>query len=142
MTSLRAAIITEALTWEETPYHHHACLKHVGVDCIHLIVGIAKAVGVLDASYTPPIYSEQWHLHNTRELLKEGILACGGTPTTQPAPGDILLFRFALAASHAAILLPGQFIIHAVMNKRVTRQRYTIAWQKRFDSAYRFPGVR
>lgn len=140
--TLRDQIIAEALSWEGTPYHHHACLKHVGVDCIHLIVGIAKAVGVLDASYGPPIYSQQWHLHNTHELLREGILACGGTLTAHPESGDILLFRFALAASHAAILLPGEFIIHAVLNKKVTRQRYTMSWQKIFDSAYCFPGVR
>jgi NlpC/P60 family putative phage cell wall peptidase len=141
MTSIRAAIITEAEQWEGTPYHHLASLKHIGCDCIGYIIGIAKSVGVLAADYVPLPYSPQWQLHNTRELLKEGIIACGGHPTVQPAPGDILLFRFGLTASHSAILLPDNSIMHAVLNKRVMRQRLTQAWRQKLDSAYCFPGV-
>lgn len=143
LSSLRAAILAEALTWEGTPYHHLACLKGRGCDCIGYIIGIAKGVGVLAADYTPPVYSPQWHQHNTRELLKEGIMATGGTAVllAEAQPGDILLFRFALAASHAAILLPEDRMIHAVLNKCVLRQRITQAWRQKLDGAYAFPGV-
>lgn len=141
MSTLRLRIIAESITWTGTPYHPLASLKGIGTDCIGYIIGIAKAVGVLDQAYAPPTYSPQWHLHNTRELLREGIEDCGGRVTAHPEPADILLFHFALTASHAAILLPENFLIHAVLNKRVLRQRYTSAWRMHYAGAYTFPGV-
>lgn len=46
ITVTRQQFITKAREWVGTPYHHQARLKHVGCDCIGLIVGVAREFGI------------------------------------------------------------------------------------------------
>jgi cell wall-associated NlpC family hydrolase len=90
------------------------------------------------------MYTRDWHLHNSTELLMQGIEALGGLRVALSAiqPGDILLFRYAHAASHAGILLPGPRLIHAKRQAgRVICHRFTLAAHPELDAAYVFPGV-
>ena len=41
-----SALLTEARSWLDTPYHHQGRLKGVGVDCIGLIIGVAHALNL------------------------------------------------------------------------------------------------
>jgi hypothetical protein len=41
--AMRAAVVKEALTWLGTPYHHHARVKGVGVDCARLLCAVYEA---------------------------------------------------------------------------------------------------
>ncbi len=43
-------IITEARSWLETPFHHQGRVRGVGVDCIGLIVEVARALKLPSAS--------------------------------------------------------------------------------------------
>lgn len=137
----REALCAEASTWVGTPYHHLQHAKGLGADCIGLIIGIAKAVGILASHWQPWTYSAEWHVHNSEELLRGGVLQYGCTPVAVPQHGDILLFRFAHAAAHSAILMPGNTMIHAVLNKQVRQEPFAAKWRDIFDSAYAFPGV-
>ena len=142
-SSLRDAIITEALTWDKVPYIHGQHSRH-GCDCVGLLIGVAKAVTLLPETYQPCIYTSDWHCHNSTELLKQGIEALGGLPIALQdiQPGDILLFRYAHAASHAGILLPGPRLIHAKRQaRRVICHSFTPAAHPELDCAYAFPGV-
>lgn len=73
-----------------------------------------------------------------------GILAaCGCTPVgwEDKQPGDVLTFRFGLTVSHAAILLPGNELVHALVDKGVVRQPLVGSWVALHDRAWVFPGV-
>lgn len=142
--TLRERLIQEALTWEDTPYHHHAALKGVGCDCVGLIRGVAKAVGLV--AYEPQYYSPQWGQHNDDERLLGALeeLGCLRRDPELALPGDCLLFQFGKTCSHAALLVSSAplRIIHASLKDgRVVHQTITRTLQLRWRHAYVLPGV-
>lgn len=117
---IRNQIIEEARTWLGTPYHHCADVKGAGVDCLMLLVRVYAKLGLIDQSIDPRPYSPQWHLHRGDELYMQGVLGSGAAETGAPRPGDVGLWKFGRAYSHAAILITpldaGGEIIHALMD--------------------------
>jgi len=94
--------------WLDTPFRHKAGVKGVGCDCIHFVAKVFEEMGMLTwKKDLIPNYSFDWHLHNSRELLAEGIeqnlnvekLSLDNSKMN----GDILLFHYGKAASHASI---------------------------------------
>lgn len=118
MTNARELVCSIALTWLGTPYHHHARIKGVGVDCVHLICAVTEAAGV-----APPIdpgwYERTWHLSRNEELYMHE-LDRWAQRTDEPRPGDIVLFKYGRTYSHAGIMLPGGEVVHA-LNRGVHR---------------------
>jgi cell wall-associated NlpC family hydrolase len=123
MLSIREQIVQEARTWLGTPYHHCADVKGAGVDCAMILVRVYAACGLLPASFDPRPYSPQWHLHRGEELYQAWIAAAGAIETGSPRAGDVGLWKFGRAYSHAAILVDSGAgeIIHALKDAgRVT----------------------
>lgn len=108
---VRDRICAEALTWLGTPYHNHARLRGVGVDCINLLAGVFEAVGVASVGQLPH-YAQQWHLHQGDEVFAQG-LDLHARRVELPEPGDVVLFRFGRTHSHAGIWLDGDRFVHA-----------------------------
>ena len=50
-------IVAEARTWVGTPYHHQGRLRGSRVDCVGLILGVGRALSILDIS------PEDWKRH-------------------------------------------------------------------------------
>lgn len=122
----RSAVVDEALTWLETPYHNHGRVKGVGVDCLQILLGV-----YVDAlKMRPPIdidnYAPQWHLHRSEELYLQGLESAGALPVQSPALGDIALFKFGRTFSHAAIVVEegaDPLMLHAYIGAGVIRTR-------------------
>ena len=141
----RLRIVAEALTWEGTPYHHQACVKGVGVDCAMLLVGIARACGLIAPQWAPQPYSPEWHYHQVAEVLESTILALGGVRYRclhQRQPGDIVTFRLGVQQpmSHAGVILPEGQILHALAGRSVVRHALRGRWHHALAAAYAFPG--
>src|SRR6266478_895343 len=96
-------IVTEAMAWRGTPFHHSASLKCVGCDCVGLLIGIGKGVGIIAPAWRPPVYSREWHVHKNEELLRQTMeaLGCLPVPLEERQPGHILTFQFGKVLSHA-----------------------------------------
>lgn len=140
----RADICAEALTWLETPWHHRACVKHVGTDCVRLHEGVCKALGLLVMEWEPPHYSATWHFHQNQDVLQQVLTEVGAvlTPLGTAQPGDLLGFVFGRVTSHLALLLPDNYIIHAARDQgKVVRHTLAAEWVKRLRVAYALPGV-
>ena len=96
-------------SWDDTPFRHHCGVKGKGTDCIHFVVRVFEEMGILSIDKKRiPSYPKDWHLHNTRELLSEGIEKNFDTKKinikkTSLKNGDVVLSHFGRAASHAAI---------------------------------------
>lgn len=130
--ALRALIVQEALTWLDTPYHHHARVKGAGVegagvDCAQILLAVyVDALGL-----APPLdvgtYSTQWHLHRGEEVYLQWLERAGARRVQTPAPGDIAMFMFGRTHSHSAIYLgPDEgLFIHAYVELGVIRSRLT-----------------
>lgn len=112
-TFARAAVVTEAIAWLGTPYHHRARLKGVGVDCAQLVLGVYAGVGLIEAFDTGD-YPPDWHLHRDGEryLTVVQSLAVEIDPA-DIQPGDVLLFKFGRAFSHGAIVTAWPQVVHA-----------------------------
>lgn len=145
MTLQRAQIWQTALTWLGTPFHDLACLKgpRGGVDCGQFIVGVAKELGVLPFTWKCPVYSPERQLHQREDMMSPILASCGCTPVPWEArqAGDVVTFCIGLTISHAAFLLPGNELVHAVVDKGVVRQPLQGSWVALHDRAWAFPGV-
>lgn len=77
----RAAVAQEALAWLGTPYHHHARIKGVGVDCAQIdrdnIPG--AALDALIAQQAGEPWQQTWVLadNTTATLDAAGMIAVG-----------------------------------------------------------------
>lgn len=43
---MREQIIAEAKEWINTPFHLHGRVKHIGCDCIGLVIGVAQSLNL------------------------------------------------------------------------------------------------
>ena len=110
----RAAIVAEAISWERTPYHPHARVKGVGVDCAMLPALVFEATG--HCPEVNPEYSEQWMNHRDEELyLAEIRKWAREIDREQLGSGDLVVWKFGRVYSHSAIVIDPPIVIHAVI---------------------------
>ena len=143
--STSAKIIEAALSWVGTPYHHQQRLKGVGVDCAHLVAGVAIDAGLLSPDVILPMdYSPQWNLHNEEQMLLGHLEQFGCQQKDTAAPGDIICFTIGRAVGHLGILISETQYVHAqnmVKPYQVTVNTLSDKWSRRHTHTYSFPGV-
>jgi len=110
---MREAIVTEALTWLRTPWHHRACVKGAGTDCVFFLVGVFNAVGITSISGDDIIYYPQDIMMHRNEETVLDIISRYGNEVYKPKMGDVAVWRFGRIFSHAAIVIDWPQIIHA-----------------------------
>lgn len=141
-------IVTEALTWVGTPYHHQACVKGVGVDCAMLVAGVANAVGI-EVLNTPTNYSTQWNLHNEDPWLIRVLeeYGCKQVPIEETKPGHIICFKVGHTFGHLGIMVSDTTFVHACIQRKsrgselgvVTHVTLGAEWKRRHLATYEFP---
>jgi NlpC/P60 family putative phage cell wall peptidase len=139
----RAQIVSEAREWIGTPWKHQASVKGVGCDCIGLIRGIARAVGLTDPFVTGEAARFAGYGRTPdADLLLE---ACGDyLDPGQGALGDILVMRFEKEPQHFALIscLAPRRIIHAYAQARkVAENGMDRLWLSRIVRTYSFRGI-
>lgn len=117
----RALVIHEAHRWLNTPYHHQGRVLGVGVDCATLLCEVYEAAGVIP-HVDPTPYPPDWHLHRESERYL-GWLQQYGHEVDEPAPGDVIVWRFGRCFSHGAILCENGNIIHSYLGEGVRLER-------------------
>ena len=118
---MEAAIVTEARTWLNTPYHHQGRVKGVGVDCAMILCEVYHAVGLIPY-IDPTPYPMDWMLHHSDEKYL-GWVAQFGDQVKDPQPADIAVYRFGRCISHAGIVVGWPNIIHAYRGQGVVLGR-------------------
>ena len=137
-------VVEKAREYVGTPFHHQGRQKGVGIDCIGLIVCVAKELGiksrtdpnaqdVVDYGRVPDGKLLFWHLNE--HLL----------PVEQAAmqPGDIVCVAFDKHPQHVGIVGDyrhgGLSIIHAASKHgEVVETRLMFTAAMRFVAAFRF----
>jgi len=125
----RSAIVAEALSWVRTPYHHHARIKGVGVDCAQILCAVYEECGVIE-HVEPGNYAPQHHLHRDEELYIDWLQRCGAIEVQTPGLGDVALFHWGRTWSHAGIVValePEVSIVHSYIGHGVYCHRLTEA---------------
>lgn len=117
---LQSAIVSEAMAWLNTPYHHAANVRGAGIDCAMLLVEVFKAVGLVPDNLDPRPYPHDFHLHRDEERYL-GWLEKYADPIPEgssPQPGDVATFQFGRCVSHAGIVTRWPEIVHAYLENR------------------------
>lgn len=139
-------LIEEAESWIDTPYHHQAKLKGIGVDCCNFILAIAENCNIVKPIELAP-YNLMWHLHARHEMMLELLEKYGckkievdlTDPETWPI-GSILCLRYGRTCSHLALVLPELNIIHAAIDfGKVVKQPISDQYVVRAGSLYIYP---
>jgi NlpC/P60 family putative phage cell wall peptidase len=121
----REAVVAEARTWMHTPYHHHARIKGVGVDCAQLLCAVFEAVGLV-----PPVdtgfYAHDWHLHRNEEEFSAWLAKFARLmpPGAIKEAGDVILWRFGRTFSHGSIHVGEGLLIHSYIERGVIASRF------------------
>lgn len=106
-----------------TGFRHHCAVKGLGADCIHFVAKVYEEMGLLIwKKGLIPDYSVDFHLHNTRSLLKEALdskpagINLEAVPIENPMNGDIMIAFYGKTASHAMIYFDGYIYqsVHSV----------------------------
>jgi hypothetical protein len=130
----RRAVVEEAKTWLKTPFHHAACVKGAGVDCVYMPAAAYNAA--LGSEIVIPTYSPQWHLHQTGadgkhvELYLDNMKTSGFVELSDMDPefephdesnwvnaeksvGDLVVVKLARTYAHSAVIVDWPTIIQA-----------------------------
>lgn len=143
MTTTRPDIVTAARQWLDTPFHHQARLKGVGVDCIGLVIGVARELALIapdfDIAAYPRVPDGKTLLPLAREHMTE-------IERAVMQPGDVVVVSFDKDPQHFGILGDyrhgGLSIIHATSDPgRVIETRLMFSQQMKFVAAFALPGV-
>lgn len=130
-----ADIVAAARGWVGTPFHHQGRVKGAGVDCIGLVIGVARELGLLDG-YD---YTAYGRIPNPVVFGRE--LRANMDPVAGPAPGCVLWFAWSRAPQHVGIV-SDTGLIHAFATAgRVVETGLDPQWLARSRGAFRFRGV-
>lgn len=113
----RKAVTSEAISWVGTPYHSHARIKGVGVDCAMLPAAVYEAVGLIDR--VDPQYTQDWMMHKDEEQFISYITPWADEIDAASAkPGDLVVWKFGRVYSHSAIIIEWPLVVHAAVRGR------------------------
>lgn len=109
----RAAIVAEAMTWLNTPYHHRARAKGAGVDCAMILIGIFANVGLIK-EFEPDEYPRDWMLHREEDRFRATVrLHADQITLAEVQPGDVALYLVGKCYAHGAVVVGWPVILHA-----------------------------
>lgn len=132
---LRSELTAAALSMVGTPFHAQGRLPGVGLDCIGVVVCVAKACGipVQDKAAYPMRPNGELREHLNKQMVRV---------RDEPQEGDVLLMSFAGEPHHVAMMIDGGRIVHAYATvRKCVVQSFTDHWRAKVRAAYRFPGV-
>ncbi len=137
-TALRQEVIDFARTWLGTRWRHQGRTKGYGVDCIGLIVGVARELNLslFDTTQYTPVPDGVRLRAQCDELM---------TPLNSPLLGSVVLMQFKGPPQHLGFFSRQNGVdtlIHAyVVDRRVVEHPIDQQWRDRFLAFYDIPGV-
>ena len=139
----RADIVDEARAWVGTPYHHQACLRGIGADCLGLVRGIWCGLYGAEPEI-PPAYSPDWAEAGGQEtLLGAAARHMSAVAVADMKPADVIVFRFrrGVPAKHAAVLVTPTSMVHAAEGAAAAEVPLVPWWRRRIAGVFVFPGL-
>jgi cell wall-associated NlpC family hydrolase len=140
----RQAVVAAARKWIDTPFHHQARLKGVGVDCVGLVIGVARELGLVSAGFDVDAYPRVPDGRSLMHLTDLHMTRLAGKDAMQP--GDVVVVSFDKDPQHLGILADyrhgGLSIVHAAgQTGRVIETRLMFSHSMKFVAAYSLPGI-
>jgi cell wall-associated NlpC family hydrolase len=129
-----------ARSWLGTPFHPHAAIRGVGVDCVHLLAEIYREAGLF-AGYELPRYTMDGGDHADSSQVLSWLEAHPNFQRVERAhlaTGDLVTFRLARVAHHVGLVLEPPAFIHSIRGYGVIESRLDDpTYAKRLERVYR-----
>jgi cell wall-associated NlpC family hydrolase len=118
-------------------------LKNVGVDCVGLVIGVARELALIDAAFDVVGYPRVPDGTSLMGIVREHMTEIDRSVMQ---PGDVVVVSFDRDPQHLGILgnyrHGGLSIIHAAgLTGRVIETRLMFTEQMKFVAAFALPGV-
>lgn len=139
----REQVYLQAQQWIGTPFHHQARLRGVGVDCIGLIIGVARELQLIAPDFD---YGAYPRVPDGRTLLDVSRRYMTEIERDQMAPGCAIVVAFEKDPQHFGILgryrHGGLSMIHAAsVHGKVIETRLMFSSAMKYVTAFDLPGV-
>jgi NlpC/P60 family putative phage cell wall peptidase len=108
-------IVTEAIEWIGTPWHHGQSKKGIGCDCVGFLAGVGVSVGFLSPDFTLENYERIPRNNFLVKSLDRYLVRVEGKPDI----GDVLVFKRAGVITHVGIYAGKEVYLHADTKKGV-----------------------
>jgi len=139
----RADVCTQVRLWLGTPFQHQQRVRGVAVDCVGVIIGVARELGLVVPEFDVNSYPRVPDGRALTALCRQHM-----RPIERAAmqPGDVIEVAFDRDPQHLGVLVPylhgGFAIVHASQTVgRVVEHRLMFSNALQFRAAYRLPGV-
>lgn len=145
----RADIVREARSLKDTPFHHQACAKGIGIDCVGVLRHLGKTLDItgsreFEASVEFMGYGED----PDPALLRACERFLDTIPRAEVKAGDVLLFKTRYSQGqpkHFGVVtaVDPLYMVHAwALGKgKVAENRVDATWERRIVGCYRFRGI-
>lgn len=137
---MRQEIIKTAREYVGTPFVHQARLKGIGVDCIGLVTGIGKDLGLINYDHVVyPRYSS-----NGDQLMFHMRKAFVEIDVDKRQPADVIIYwtdKNSKHPQHLAVLTDNGIIHTYDRVKKVVETPSHPTWDDRITHAFQWPGV-
>lgn len=110
-------IVSEAIEWIGTPWHHGQSKKGVGCDCVGFLAGVGVSVGFLPSDFTLENYERIPRNDFLVKSLDRHLARVDGELLT----GNVLVFKKAGVITHVGIYAGEGVYLHADTDTGVTR---------------------
>lgn len=131
--------VDTARSYMETPYHHQARVKGKGVDCLGLIICVARELGWVACDYDVRGYRRLPDGHSLLRHLREHFPEVGESDLR---PGDVVCVTYDKHPHHVGFVgdypMGGLSMIHAAP-QGVVEQRLAFTTGMRFVAGFRTP---
>lgn len=146
MMANKTDVVAEARAWLGTPYQHQQRLRGVAVDCVGLVIGVARALGLCGPAFD---FGGYGRTPDGRSMLAECDAHMDRVARENIAPGHVLVLRYQHDPQHMAIaanyLHGGLSIVHALGTVdgkgKVIEQRLAPEILARLVQAYALRGM-
>lgn len=142
MTALRASeVVQEARSWLGTPYVHQGRQKGAGVDCVGLMIGIARELRLYPSEALDALPTD--YAKRPDGKMMRALLARYMTRVWPPEPGDWLhLAQIGQLPTHVGLVATERSMIHAFSEAgEVVEDPLRPAHVRVSKGAYRYRGV-
>ena len=142
--------VSEARKWLNTPFMHQGRRRGLGVDCVGLVLCVMRDLGL-----NSWVELEEYRTYAAQPVGNAVLEACKSRLVEKPLaarqPGDLLVFRVPIAATHIGIVSE-HGIIHALNSGRRFRGLATLVgrvvehsldsrWLARVAGCFSIPGI-
>lgn len=129
-------IVAEARSWLGVPWRHQG-RSRAGIDCVGLVVQVARALDLSDYDHTA--YGRRAQGQGFVEHFRANM---DSVAIPEAGPGDVLVFADQAYPCHCGILserLDRPHLIHAhVLRRQVIEEPYAGEWLAKIKFAFRF----